>query len=97
MALIKSTPWKYGLNVTYWMISDINLMKLEDITRVCVVGYINKQYRLDDIKDVIKTLSFDITGIGYTTEQLYQKIKESTYDEDGVEIFSFFYDAVDDI
>lgn len=97
MALIKTTPWKFGLNITYWMISDINIMKIENITRVGVAGYINNQHRTEKINEPATVMSFDIDGIGFTVENLYGKIKESKYDDDGNEILSFFHDAIDDI
>lgn len=97
MALIKEIPWKYNMNIAYWMISDIDVSKVENKTKLNVYGYLNKQVRTENIKDVLGSQHYEFDGINYTIEQLYSKIKESTFDEENNEIFSFFQNATDDI
>ena len=97
MALIKEMPWKHGLTISYWIITDVNSMKIEGKTRVCVCGYLNKSDREASLKDALIAHSFDFEGIGHTMEYLYTKLKESSFDEEGNETVSIFSGALDDL
>lgn len=59
---------------TYWVIGEI--IELKNITRLKVYCYIDKQYRIENIENFLSEYSYDIDGVNYTINQLYQKVKE---------------------
>ena len=73
MALIKEKVWKYGITVTYWMVSSFNINwnkigrngppmggnipNVSGTTLVNIVGYINKGSRTGNINDYVSEVS----------------------------------------
>lgn len=87
MALILEKEYKYGLNVTYWMITNIYIDKAINVSRVTISSYVSKARRLIDIKEVCSTKIIDISGIDHNFTYLYEQIKLNSY----------FINAIDDV
>jgi len=90
MAILKEKEWKYGLKVSYWIISAVQtrwnkvyiltpMNTSSGATSVTIYGYIDKDSRLNNLNDYVPdyTVIKEIPGVGYTLAELYEKIKES--------------------
>jgi hypothetical protein len=60
MALIKSVPWKYGINATYWSVDQINISWSEDpIAHIGLFGYKDEESRTVLKESYLFSFSYD--------------------------------------
>jgi hypothetical protein len=80
MALKKSLETNTGVSASYWKISQIELFKDNRSAVVTLLGYLDKDVRLDSTKTYIDRRVFEFQDFDVTSNvwaQTYSRIKES--------------------
>jgi len=99
MALIKSKELENGVTLEYWVVEPkINMVTKQ--TEVLMLGYKNKEARIQGKQFIVRERVPSINGIYLTGEQVYTALKTSRKEtlletEEQVET-NWFADAVDD-
>lgn len=101
MALLKTKPYKYNLETTYWAVDELNLNYANKTSHCVLFGYLSENSKKVNNEQPTETISFDWSGNdfdfikdGDNITKAYTKIKLSKLDEDGNET-NFFVGAVD--
>lgn len=81
MALNKTIPTAYGVDLTYWKVTRLNIDWLNEIGEVFLGGWPNQQARLNGVEalDYLNfTFKYDdwpFTADGYNVTEAYERLK----------------------
>ena len=97
MALIKTKSWKYGVDLTYWIIVSMTGSKLENNCKVLLSPYISKQIRNANIQNRVKEESIAVMVPQYNPSPA--NVYAHIHTLDGLEgrPLCFLHDAEDDV
>jgi len=81
MALQKTIPTPYGVDLTYWKITRLNIDWLNQIGEVFLGGWPNQQARLNGVQaleyktQVFRYDDWPFTADGYNITEAYERLK----------------------
>ena len=81
MALQKTIPTPYGVDLTYWKVTRLNIDWLNQIGEVFLGGWPNQQARLNGVQaleyktQVFRYDDWPFTADGYNITEAYERLK----------------------
>jgi hypothetical protein len=81
MALQKTIPTPYGVDLTYWKVTRLNIDWLNQIGEVFLGGWPNQQARLNGVQaleyktQVFRHDDWPFTADGYNITEAYERLK----------------------
>lgn len=81
MALQKTIPTPYGVDLTYWKVTRLNIDWLNEIGEVFLGGWPNQQARLNGVEaleyktQVFRHDDWPFTADGYNITEAYERLK----------------------
>jgi hypothetical protein len=81
MALQKTIPTPYGVDLTYWKVTRLNIDWLNQIGEVFLGGWPNQQARLNGVEaleyktQVFRYDDWPFTADGYNITEAYERLK----------------------
>jgi len=81
MALQKTIPTPYGVDLTYWKVTRLNIDWLNEIGEVFLGGWPNQQARLNGVQaleyktQVFRHDDWPFTADGYNITEAYERLK----------------------
>lgn len=81
MALQKTIPTAYGVDLTYWKVTRLNIDWLNQIGEVFLGGWPNQQARLNGVQaleyktQVFRHDDWPFTADGYNITEAYERLK----------------------
>lgn len=81
MALQKTIPTPYGVDLTYWKVTRLNIDWLNQIGEVFLGGWPNQQARLNGVQaleyktQVFRYDNWPFTADGYNITEAYERLK----------------------
>jgi hypothetical protein len=95
--LLKTSNWRYGMTVKYWIMGSVDSDKIKGSCRVAMLGYINVAAKQASLNNFIKEVSIILTMPQFlpTQNEIYAYIH--TLDGQQGRELCWLWDATDEI